>query len=76
MWGGRRGEISNVVCICSSAPAPKPHFFSLPPRPPHLRRRAMLLQQSRHWVTPEALGARVDEALDNPVPLYPQQQQQ
>ena len=33
-------------------------------------RRAELLEQSRAWITPETLDARINEALDNPVQLY------
>lgn len=33
-------------------------------------RREALLRDSTHWVAPEALEARVQEALDNPVPLW------
>ncbi|MEW5307307.1 MAG: hypothetical protein WDW36_009714 [Sanguina aurantia] len=32
-------------------------------------RRAMLLEASRDWVGPEELGARIEEALDNPSPF-------
>ena len=35
-----------------------------------LCRRAELLEESKHWITPETLEARKNEALDNPVELY------
>ena len=33
-------------------------------------RRDDLLQESRDWITPETLDARIEHALDNPVELY------
>lgn len=36
-------------------------------------RRAWLLQQSRSWITADTLEQRIEEAIDNPVPLYQQQ---
>lgn len=32
-------------------------------------RRMSLLEQSKNWIRPEDLDARIEEALDNPVPL-------
>lgn len=29
-----------------------------------------LMQQSKNWIAPEDLDRRIDEALDNPVPLF------
>lgn len=33
-------------------------------------RRRQLLRQSCNWVTPQTLDQRIQEALDNPVPLH------
>lgn len=33
-------------------------------------REAWLLEDSRHWIRPEDLDARIEEALDNEVLLY------
>lgn len=33
-------------------------------------RRQRLLIQSKVWITPETLDARIDEALENPIVLY------
>lgn len=33
-------------------------------------RRAQLLEESRHWITREALDARIEEALDGPLKLW------
>ena len=33
-------------------------------------RRQELLIQSKVWITPETLDARIDEALENPIELY------
>jgi hypothetical protein len=33
-------------------------------------RRRQLLRQSTNWVTPQSLDARIQEALENPVPLH------
>jgi hypothetical protein len=35
-------------------------------------RRHVLLKQSKHWIRREELEARINEALDHPVPLYPE----
>ena len=35
-----------------------------------LCRRAQLLEESRHWITREALDARIEEALDGPLKLW------
>jgi hypothetical protein len=34
-----------------------------------LSRHSALLEQSRHWIKAEDLNARIEQALDNPVPL-------
>lgn len=34
------------------------------------QRRAQLLEESRHWITREALDARIEEALDGPLKLW------
>ena len=49
-------------------PAAEP--LRAPLRPPPPRRRQWLLAQSRAWIGADALEARVEEALENPVPLY------
>ncbi len=35
-------------------------------------RRQVLLEQSRNWIRAEDLDARIEEALDNPIPLMKQ----
>lgn len=37
--------------------------------PHHARRRQALEAQSSSWIRPEELDARIDAALDNPLPL-------
>ena len=39
------------------------------------RRKEKLIEDSRHWIRPEDLEARIEEALDHPVPLYAEMQQ-
>jgi hypothetical protein len=36
-------------------------------------RRQWLLAQSKHWIAPEDLDKRIEEALEHPVPLFAQQ---
>ena len=38
-------------------------------------RREALLRESRHWIDADSLDSRVQEALDNVVPLWPKEQQ-
>ena len=37
---------------------------------PDCFRREELLNQSKVWITPDTLDARIDEALENPIVLY------
>ena len=53
--------IANTMCYVSCM-----HNIACP----DCFRREELLMQSKVWITPDTLDARIDEALENPIVLY------